>query len=55
MYLLSIKILLRLLKLDIDRVNVHGGAVALGHPIGSSGARLLGIIIVVSSISNIYI
>jgi acetyl-CoA acetyltransferase len=23
------------------RVNVHGGAVALGHPIGASGARLL--------------
>lgn len=27
--------------LDWDRVNVNGGAVALGHPIGSSGARLL--------------
>ncbi|MCX5760928.1 MAG: acetyl-CoA C-acyltransferase [Gemmatimonadetes bacterium] len=24
-----------------DRVNVHGGAIALGHPIGSSGARIL--------------
>ena len=24
-----------------DRVNVHGGATALGHPIGASGARLL--------------
>lgn len=29
------------LQLDIDRVNVHGGAVALGHPIGASGARIL--------------
>ena len=29
------------LGLDMDRVNVHGGAVALGHAIGSSGARIL--------------
>lgn len=29
------------LELDIDKVNVHGGACALGHPIGASGARLL--------------
>jgi acetyl-CoA C-acetyltransferase len=29
------------LDLPHDRVNVHGGAVALGHPIGASGARLL--------------
>jgi acetyl-CoA C-acetyltransferase len=27
--------------LDPDSVNVHGGAVALGHPIGCSGARVL--------------
>ena len=26
---------------DSTRVNVHGGAIALGHPIGSSGARVL--------------
>lgn len=26
---------------DFDRVNVHGGAIALGHPIGASGARVL--------------
>lgn len=31
----------RLLKLDPARVNVNGGAVALGHPIGSSGARII--------------
>jgi len=31
----------RLLELDPSRVNVHGGAVALGHPIGASGARIL--------------
>ncbi|MDR7571265.1 MAG: acetyl-CoA C-acetyltransferase, partial [Armatimonadota bacterium] len=31
----------RKLGLDLDRVNVHGGAVALGHPIGASGARIL--------------
>jgi acetyl-CoA acyltransferase len=29
------------LKPDMDRVNVNGGALALGHPLGSSGARLL--------------
>lgn len=31
----------RSLRLDRDRVNVNGGAVALGHPIGASGARIL--------------
>jgi acetyl-CoA acetyltransferase family protein len=30
------------LELDPARVNVNGGAIALGHPIGSSGARILG-------------
>ena len=29
------------LKISHDRVNVHGGACALGHPIGASGARIL--------------
>jgi acetyl-CoA C-acetyltransferase len=29
------------LKLDPSRLNVNGGAVALGHPIGASGARVL--------------
>jgi acetyl-CoA C-acetyltransferase len=32
----------RLLNLDLDKVNVFGGAVALGHPIGMSGARIVG-------------
>ena len=31
----------RVLELDTDKVNVNGGSVALGHPIGASGARLL--------------
>jgi len=31
----------RELGIDPTRVNVHGGAVALGHPIGASGARIL--------------
>jgi acetyl-CoA C-acetyltransferase len=31
----------RQLKLDPAKVNVHGGAIALGHPIGASGARVL--------------
>ncbi len=29
------------LKLPVDRINVHGGAVALGHPIGASGTRVM--------------
>ena len=29
------------LELDLDKVNVNGGAVALGHPIGASGTRIL--------------
>lgn len=33
--------LTRKLELDAGRVNVNGGAVALGHPIGASGARIL--------------
>jgi acetyl-CoA C-acetyltransferase len=32
---------LKELGIDPARVNVHGGAVALGHAIGSSGARIL--------------
>lgn len=32
---------MRELELDAARVNVNGGAVALGHPIGASGARVL--------------
>jgi acetyl-CoA C-acetyltransferase len=32
---------MKLLDLDHARVNVHGGAVALGHPVGCSGARIL--------------
>jgi acetyl-CoA C-acetyltransferase len=31
----------RELELDASRVNIHGGAVALGHPIGASGTRIL--------------
>lgn len=30
-----------MLGLDHDRVNIHGGAVALGHPLGATGARLM--------------
>ena len=33
---------IRMLGVDEERVNVNGGAVALGHPIGVSGARILG-------------
>lgn len=31
----------RILGLDASKVNVHGGAVALGHPLGSSGSRII--------------
>jgi len=30
----------RELKADLDRVNVNGGAIALGHPVGATGSRL---------------
>lgn len=33
--------LIDVLELDPERVNVHGGAVALGHPIGATGCRIL--------------
>ncbi len=33
------------LGIDPERVNVHGGAVALGHPVGASGARLVGTLV----------
>ena len=31
----------RELGLNMDKVNIHGGAIALGHPIGCSGARIV--------------
>ncbi len=31
----------REIRPDMERVNVNGGAIALGHPLGSSGARLM--------------
>ncbi|MDG7011472.1 MAG: acetyl-CoA C-acetyltransferase [Nitrososphaerota archaeon] len=33
---------MRELRLDPEKVNVHGGAIAIGHPLGASGARLVG-------------
>ncbi len=30
------------LGIDIDRLNVHGGAIAVGHPFGMTGARITG-------------
>jgi acetyl-CoA acetyltransferase family protein len=35
----------RLLGLDEEKVNVNGGAIALGHPLGSSGSRLVGTLV----------
>ncbi len=32
---------IRELKLDPERVNIYGGAIALGHPLGGTGAKLL--------------
>lgn len=39
----SVVVLANILRLDLDpsKVNVHGGAVSLGHPIGMSGARIV--------------
>ena len=36
---------IRVLGIDEDKVNVNGGAVAIGHPIGASGARILGALV----------
>ena len=36
---------LRDLELDRDKVNVNGGAIALGHPIGATGAMLIGTVL----------
>ncbi len=36
---------IRMLGIDEERVNVNGGAIALGHPIGASGARILGAVV----------
>lgn len=33
--------IMKTLEIDRDKLNIHGGAVALGHPIGASGARIL--------------
>ena len=33
------------LKLDRDKVNVNGGAIALGHPIGATGSMLIGTLV----------
>jgi acetyl-CoA C-acetyltransferase len=35
----------KMLGIDESRVNVNGGAVALGHPVGASGARLIGTLV----------
>jgi acetyl-CoA C-acetyltransferase len=35
----------RLLNIPYDKINVNGGAIALGHPIGASGARILATLI----------
>jgi acetyl-CoA C-acetyltransferase len=32
---------MRELKIPAEKVNIHGGAIALGHPIGASGARII--------------
>jgi acetyl-CoA C-acetyltransferase len=36
---------IRMLGIDEERVNVNGGAIALGHPIGASGARIIGTLV----------
>jgi acetyl-CoA C-acetyltransferase len=36
---------IRMLDIDEEKVNVNGGAIAIGHPIGASGARILGTLV----------
>ena len=36
---------MRMLGIDESKVNVNGGAIALGHPIGATGARILGALV----------
>ncbi|MGB7587150.1 MAG: acetyl-CoA C-acetyltransferase [Solirubrobacterales bacterium] len=36
---------MRMLGIDEDKVNVNGGAIALGHPIGASGSRIIGALV----------
>jgi acetyl-CoA C-acetyltransferase len=36
---------MRMLNIDEDKVNVNGGAIALGHPIGASGGRIVGALV----------
>jgi acetyl-CoA C-acetyltransferase len=36
---------MRMLEIDDEKVNVNGGAIALGHPIGASGARIVGALV----------
>ena len=36
---------MRMLGIDEEKVNVNGGAIALGHPIGASGARIIGTLV----------
>ncbi len=38
---------IRLLNLDPEIVNVNGGAVSIGHPLGCSGARIIGTLLTV--------
>lgn len=56
MSLLTIQIFgsanMHLLGLSHDQVNVMGGAVAFGHPIGMSGARILGTLLDVLRVNN---
>ena len=33
---------IRDLKIDLDKINIDGGAIALGHPLGATGARITG-------------
>ncbi|MDI6802700.1 MAG: thiolase family protein [Bacteroidota bacterium] len=43
----------KILNLDSNKINVHGGAVALGHPIGASGTRLLVTLINAMKLKNL--
>lgn len=45
----------QLLNLNPDQVNIHGGAVSIGHPIGSSGARIIISLLTALALKNLKI
>jgi acetyl-CoA C-acetyltransferase len=43
----------RILNIPKEKINIHGGAIAIGHPLGASGARIIGTLLCVMEAYNI--